>query len=224
MVSEIKFQLNSSLFNRDPQDTDLGRRILQHSIILIDEIGIEAFTFRKLAKKIGSTEASVYRYFENKHLLLLFLTNWYWEWVHYLIRVDTKNIDDPRRRLSIIIQDIVSATAENVSTSYINEHLLHRIVIQEGSKAYHTNSVDDENEIGLFLSYKDLVDEVACVIGQINPDFPYRYSLASNLFEMASSQMFFAQHLPRLTDLEGEKNDYGQLKEMLEFFVDRLLA
>ena len=79
----IKFKLNDSLFCKDPQDTDLGRKIIKHGILLIDELGFEAFTFKKLAKGIQSTEASVYRYFENKHLLLLYLTSLYWEWVSY---------------------------------------------------------------------------------------------------------------------------------------------
>ena len=64
---DIKFKLNESLYNRDPQDTDLGRKIIKHSIELMDEIGFEAFTFKKLAHRISSTEKSVYRYFENKH-------------------------------------------------------------------------------------------------------------------------------------------------------------
>ena len=78
MITGIKFSLNNSLYSRDPQNTELGQRILKHSIILIDEIGLENFTFKKLAFEIESTEASMYRYFENKHQLLLFLTSLLW--------------------------------------------------------------------------------------------------------------------------------------------------
>ena len=38
---------------------------------------VEEFTFRKLAQKINTTEASVYRYFENKHRLLIYILAWY---------------------------------------------------------------------------------------------------------------------------------------------------
>ncbi len=223
MVLGIKFQLNPSLFTRDPQDTELGQKILRHGIELIDRIGLEAFTFRKLANEIKSTESSIYRYFENKHLFLLFLTSWYWEWVHYLIRSNLTNVEDPGRRLSIVIQNIVFATAENSMTTYINENRLHRIIIQEGSKAYHTHKVDDENQDGLFLSYKELVDTVAAVIGEVVPDFPYKHSLASNLFEMSNNQMYFAMHLPRLTDIRNTEGDHRELRDMMEFFVSRLL-
>ncbi|MEM9835586.1 MAG: TetR/AcrR family transcriptional regulator [Bacteroidota bacterium] len=223
MVLDIRFQVNQSLYNKDPQETELGQKILKYSIILIDQIGIESFNFKKLAQKIHSTETSIYRYFDNKHALLLFLTSWYWEWVHYLIKINMKNIEDPVRKLKVVIQNIVNATAENPLTTYINENLLHRIIIQEGSKAYHTHAVDDENEVGVFQSYKELVNTVACVIGEVNANFVYKNSLASNLFEMANNQMYFAQHLPRLTDLKNQQGDYQELQEMLEYFVFKLL-
>ena len=86
-------KLNDKLYLRDPQATKLGRRIIQHSILLIDEIGIEDFTFKKLAQRISSTEASIYRYFENKHLLLVYLLCWYWEWMKF--QIDYKGGDWP---------------------------------------------------------------------------------------------------------------------------------
>ena len=156
MITGIKFSLNDSLYSRDPQDTELGQRILKYSIILIDEIGLENFTFKKLAAEIESTEASMYRYFDNKHQLLLFLTSWYWQWVQYLISIHTLNVEDPKRRLQIIIKSIINATSENALTEYINENLLHNIIINEGSKAYHTHDVDEENKHVIFSSYKEL--------------------------------------------------------------------
>ena len=59
---EIRFDLCPSLSHRDPQETELGRKIIEFSIILIEKIGFEAFTFKKLANEIGSTEKSIYRY------------------------------------------------------------------------------------------------------------------------------------------------------------------
>jgi len=97
MSVAIKISLNEGLYIKEPQDSLLGRKIIKNSILLIDKFGFESFTFKKLADKINSTEASIYRYFENKHLLLLYLVNWYWEWVNYLININTLNIDDPRK-------------------------------------------------------------------------------------------------------------------------------
>ena len=223
MTIGIQITLNDRLYIRDPQATDLGKNIIKHSILLIDEIGFEAFTFKKLAKRMQSTEASVYRYFENKHLLLLYLVSWFWEWVDYLIDVNTKNIDDPLQQLKIIISTLVFASKENPSIEYVNESVLHRLIISEGAKAYHTKAVDDENKEGLFVNYKTLVNKVSNVIAKIRPDFEYPRALASNLFEMANNHIYFAQHLPRLTDIDVEGEDYSQVEQMLQFFAFSLL-
>ena len=151
MAIGIKITLNQELYLRDPQGTSLGQNIIKHSILLIDDIGFEAFTFKKLASKMSSTEASVYRYFENKHMLLLYLVSWFWEWVSYLIDIHTNNIHDPSQKLKIIISTLVYASKDNPAIEYVNESVLHRIIISEGSKTYHTKSVDEENKVGLFL-------------------------------------------------------------------------
>ena len=65
MNVSVNFKLNDKLFLRNPEESELGRKIIQNSIILIHQIGFEDFTFKKLAIEIGTTEASVYRYFEN---------------------------------------------------------------------------------------------------------------------------------------------------------------
>ena len=223
MAIGIKISLNDRLYLRDPQETSLGQKIIQHSILLIDEIGFEAFNFKKLAQYMGSTEASVYRYFENKHLLLIYLVSWYWEWVSYLIDINTMNIDQPKRKLKIIIETLVYASKDNPSIGYVNESVLHKLIIAEGTKAYHTKSVDKENRDGFFLNYKKLAQKVADVITEIQPGFPYPHALASNLFEMANNHIYFALHLPRLTDVVVKDNNFDEVEQMLEYFAFSLL-
>jgi len=220
---EIRFELCSSLSHRDPQETELGKKIIEFSIILIERVGFEAFTFKKLANEIGSTEKSIYRYFENKHLLLVFLTSWYWEYVRYLIEINIKNIEKPCSKLKIAIQNLVIATSENPANKYINENLLHKVVIQEGGKAYHIRDVDDENKVGMFLSFKSLVKLVSDIILEIDPKFKYSESLSSNLFEMANNQIYFAEHLPRLTSVSVGKKMNQNLIDMLWFFSAKIL-
>ena len=223
MSIAIKISLNEALYHRDPQETHLGQRIIKHSILLIDEIGFESFNFKKLAEQMESTEASVYRYFENKHMLLLYLVSWYWEWVSFLIDFNTMNVDNPKRRLKIVIETLVTASKENPSIEYVNESVLHRIIIAEGSKAYHIKEVDQENKDGLFLNYKILSEKVAQVITDINPKFLYPHALASTLFEMTNNHIYFAQHLPRLTDVRVEDDNYDEVVKMLEYFAFNLL-
>lgn len=223
MAIGIKIMLNEGLYLRDPQETSLGQNIIRHSILLIDEIGFESFNFKKLALDMSSTEASVYRYFENKHMLLLYLVSWYWEWVSYLIDINTMNIDDPKRRLKIIIDTFVYASKENPAIEYVNESVLHRLVIAEGTKAYHTKSVDEENREGFFINYKKLSEKVAEVVSELNPKFPYPHTLASTLFEMANNHIYFAEHLPSLTDVKVKGENFDEVETMLEYFAFTLL-
>jgi len=224
MIVEIKIAVKEGLYIKDPQDSKLGKKIIQSSILLIEAFGFESFTFKKLAAEINSTEASIYRYFENKHLLLLFLVNWYWEWVCYLININTLNVQDPKEKLKIIIHSFVSASKDNPGISHVNESKLHNILIAEGTKTYHTKEVDEENSKGFFSSYKNLVDKVSKVISEINPDFKYPYSFATNLFEMSNNQIYFAKHLPRLTDISVEEDEVESVEEMLLYFSNKLLS
>jgi AcrR family transcriptional regulator len=223
MSIALKITLNEGLYLKEPQDSKLGRNIIQHSIEFIYEFGFESFTFKKLAERIHSTEASIYRYFENKHLLLIFLVNWYWEWVNYLITINILNIDDPKKKLKIIMHSFVYASQENPSVDYVNENKLHHIYISEGGKTYHTKNVDDENSKGFFKSYKQLANSVAQVILEVNPDFKYPSTLATNLFEMSNNHIYFANHLPRLTDISAKKDDMKEVEDMLNYFTENLL-
>ncbi|MEO0340315.1 MAG: TetR/AcrR family transcriptional regulator [Bacteroidota bacterium] len=181
---------------------------MQNSILLIDEIGLERFTFGKLAKKIESTEASIYRYFENKHLLFVYLLNWYWEWMKFRIDYNTMNIEDPIKRLEITLNVIVDTARRDASVDFIDEDILHQIVVSEGTKGYHTKAVDEENKDGYFLSYKTLCLKIAENILAINPTFKYPRSLASTLIETANNSIYFAKHLPRLTDIKASSPDF----------------
>ena len=66
LVSNIQIQVQDSLYVKDPQSSDLGKKIIKGSIELICELGFEQFTFKKLAVKISSTEASVYGFMKRK--------------------------------------------------------------------------------------------------------------------------------------------------------------
>jgi len=225
MAVSIKFNLNNNLYLRDPQETELGQRIIEHSIKVIHKLGFEEFTFKKLADVIQSTEASVYRYFPNKHTLLVYLVNWYWEWVCYLIEYNTVNIEDPQERLNIALETIIESSKANNLIEYVDENLLHQIVISESTKAYHTKEVDEENKEGYFHTYKALCKKLADIILAVDPDYSYPRALSTTLLETANDQMFFIHHLPSLSDINKEdiKNDLEPVKQLLKHFCFTLL-
>lgn len=214
---------NDKLYLRDPQASDLGRRILKNSCIELHRLGLENLTFRKLAVSAGCTEASVYRYFSSKQQLLQYLVAYYWDWVHYLIDAAIVSLLNPEKRLHAAVKALTEPMKTNPSVAYIDEQLLYEIVLTEGQKAYHFKSIDDENNKGIFLGYKALTDKLAMLITSVNPEFPYPRALASSLFEMSHNHTYFAEHLPRLTDLTHGKGFKGELEKMLLFWVDGLL-
>lgn len=224
MAIRLQMELNDKLYIRDPQDTKLGRNIIKYSILLIDEIGFEAFTFKKLAERIQSTEASVYRYFENKHILLVYLLSWYWEWTRFQLDFNTNNIKEPSDRLRIAVATIVNTAKRNATIEFVDEDVLHKVVVAEGVKGYHSKEVDKENQEGFFLTYKILAEKLASIISEINPDFEYPRALASTLLEMAKDQTYFAEHLPRLTDIKVDKGNLKEVEKLLLSFAFGLIC
>lgn len=205
-LTKVTILVNEATYLKDPESSQLGRRIITGSIDLMDELGFECFTFRKLAEKIGSTEASIYRYFENKHKLLLYLTCWYWGWMEYRLVFGLANIPSPHEKLERAIRLITEAIEEDSDYNHINEVKLNRIIIAESSKVYLTREVDEENKHGVFAGYKQIVKRISEVILEINPEYPYPRILVSSIIEGAHHERFFTEHLPRLTDINPHED------------------
>jgi AcrR family transcriptional regulator len=196
----VLIKVDKQLYVKNPDSSDLGRKIITNSIEMINELGFEKFTFKKLSIQIKSTESSVYRYFENKHQLLLYLASWYWNWMYYQIVLATINIDLVDVKLKRTIDILTRDTKEDKSISYINEILLNKIIITESSKAIHTKNVDKENENGCFESYKKVINKVADLILEVNPEFEYAHMLVTTVIEGAQQQQYYIDHFPSLTD------------------------
>src|SRR5210317_2590894 len=99
LLANLRINIPASVYIKDPESSELGKRIIEHSICLIDEMGIEAFTFKKLGEAIGSNESSIYRYFENKHKLLIYLSSWYSSWIEYQVVIATFSLNDAQLKL-----------------------------------------------------------------------------------------------------------------------------
>jgi len=205
ILSKLNITIHDKVYLKDPNSSDLGRKIISGSIDLIEKLGFEDFTFKKLAASISSTEASVYRYFENKHYLLLYLVHWYWEWLEYRMMISVVNIDCPKERLNRCVNLITSRVEEDSDFNQINEVKLQNIVIAEATKVYLSKQVDSDNDSGMFKPYKDVVERISEIILEISPKYKYPHMLVSTIIEGANHQHFFATHSPKLTDVvEGE--------------------
>lgn len=218
MELQLQIKMNEKLFLRNPEQTELGKKIILHSIQLIHKNGFESFTFKKLAEDIGTTEAGIYRYFENKHRVLIYITAWYWSWLEYRVTVHTNNIKDPVAKLKRVIKLLATTVEDDVKTSYVNEIILHQIIIAEGSKAYLTKHISEDNKDQLFKPYKDLCAKIGNIILECSPKYKYPKSLSTTIIEMAHFQNFFMNNLPSLTDF-GKDKDESKIVSFLEELV-----
>ncbi len=204
LLSNLKIEIPSGIYIKDPETSALGKRIIENSIVLIEEIGFESFNFKKLGKKIGSNESSIYRYFESKHKLLVYLTSWYWGWIQYLLVIETYSINNPKEKLIKAIEVLTKKAEQNNNYSHINEALLSLIVINENSKSYSTKEVDTENKEGFFKLYKEVVKRFAEIISNYNNSYKHPLTLASTIIEGILHQQFIKQHFASITNCDKE--------------------
>lgn len=206
LLANIKIQVNPKTYVKDPETSDLGKKIIQNSILLIDEIGFEEFTFKKLGEKIGSNESSIYRYFENKHKLLVYLSSWYWAWIEYRLVFSTNNINDKFEKLKKAILIVTESIEDDSKTEHINEAVLNKIIIEEFTKTFHSKQVDEENKEGFFLIYKQVNYRIEKMILDINPNYPFAKSLVSSIIEGSLHQHFLKNHLKTITNCNDNVN------------------
>lgn len=218
-MKDIQFyiQVNSELYLKNPDSSELGRKIISESVVMINELGFESYTFKKLGKKIESPESSVYRYFENKHTLLIYLVSWYWSWIEYLLVFKTANLISPIEKLKRSIGILTQPLIDINQPSFIDVKILNAIIITESVKAYHTKNVDEENKRGFFKTYKKVVQRISDLVLEVNPKFEYPHMLISTVIEGAHQQEYFAEHLPALTDVKKEGNS------ILKFYTKMVL-
>lgn len=223
MDFQVKFQVNDKIFLRNPENSQIGRDIVKKGIDLICEIGLEQFTFKKLAVIVDTTEATVYRYFRSKHRLLLYILNWYWSYMEFLVVFRLQNVTDSTQKIKIILDLLTHELPESATDWDYNKKNLNQIVIAESSKVYLVKDVEEINKNEVFKPYKQLCAKIAEVISEYNPSYQYPKSLSSTLIETAHHQQFFSNFLPRLTDATPE-NKTEFTANFLEDFLFKILG
>ena len=213
ILSNIIISVNNKLYVKNPETSELGKKIIEQSILLIDEIGFENFTFKKLGEKINSNESSIYRYFESKHKLMLYLSSWYWGWIEYKLVFGTSNIENAMEKLKKAIKVVTEKVEDDSATLHINESILNKIIIQEFTKTLLTKEVDEENKEGFFLVYKRIINRIIDIIFEVKPSYEFKKSLASSIVEGALHQHFLKDHLKTITDCNDNNT-------VTDFYID----
>ena len=215
LIRNVKIAVNQKTYVKDPESSELGKRIVTHGISLISELGFESFTFRKLGAQIGSNESSIYRYFENKHKFLIYLTSWYWGWKEYQLVLTTNSIQDEAVKLEKALEVLTEPVEEDSAFSHINEVALYQIVINEYSKSFLTKEVDRENKEGYFEIYKRMVRRLGEMITAVHPRYPFAGSLASTVMEGSLHQHFLMEHFPSLTNCTDDRSLFNYFRHLV---------
>lgn len=210
-------RLHESLYLKDPESSEIGREILRVSVELIAEGGLESFTFRKLAQRMGSTESTIYRYFQNKQQLMMYLASWYWSALEWRLAFATANVEEPVRQMERALEVLSTPTTDSSENPHINETLLHRIVVSESFKAFVIKNLGREERLGYFTAYHGLVDRLAEIISGFRKHHHFPKALAGTLIETAHYQSFLRNSLPELTDLGKSPRNLYQLLHQLVF-------
>ncbi|MHA8067437.1 TetR/AcrR family transcriptional regulator [Aquirufa sp. ROCK2-A2] len=223
MDYSLSFKVNESIYLRDPEGTELGKLIVKGAIDLIHQLGFEHFTFKKLALELNTTEATIYRYFENKHRLLLYILNWYWSYMEYLVVFQLQPIANSQEKLNRLVELLTQELPDSAGQADYNKKYLHQIVITESSKVYLVKEVKEINQNEVYKPYKDLCARISDIIKAHHPDYAFPHSLSSTLVETSHSQLFFSNYLPRLTDV-GEENKQKFVERYLKDLIFKVVG
>lgn len=213
LLQKIRVDINQNLYLKDPFSSDLGKEIIAKSIKCIREYGLENFNFKKLSTEVGSTEAAIYRYFENKHKLMLFLNLWYWGFLELNLVMGTTNLTDPHEKLKIAVKILVNGPIGK-KNDYVDPIILHDMIVEEAIKAFMTKEVDEDRRKGFFSTYLNMGGRIAGILKEINPEYNYPKTLVSMIMEASLLQRFHAKHFPTLIEAQASE------EERLAFFND----
>jgi hypothetical protein len=127
--------------------------------------------------------------------------------MEYQLVFGVANMQSPESKLQKAIELITNNKNNKIAIDGISINKLIRIVISESSKSYLTKDVSKSNKQGAYQSYKKFVLRLADIIKEINPGYKFPNMLLSTIIEGAHLQVFFAEHLPTLTNVQ-KNNDY----------------
>ena len=214
---------DTSLHLRDPATSAIGERILSEGLVLMNELGLEAFTFKKLTEYAECTEATIYKYFPNKQRLLQYYFQLYWMWLDTHCQQEGRLLLDPWERVQGDIRALCGLWAKDAMAAQLDPIVLRELVIVEGSKSFLHRNVDEDNKLKLFQPYKNLCAHLASEIKACDKTCKQPRTFATMLIEMARSLEFAMEHLPALTEL-GAGGDRKKLAKFLIGLTERYLS
>ncbi len=217
LSTHISIVLDQRLYLKDPQSSTIGLEIVRQSVDMIATSGLDHFTFKKLAQVLKSTESTIYRYFQNKHQLAMYLASWHWSHLEWRIAFATANIQDPQQRLEKALLEISTWVKDNPRTKYLDESKLQRLVLTEGFKAFVPVELSKSDKEGYLSAYSFLCARLSDIIQSAIKHCAQPKALAVMIIESVHHQMYLQLHLPQLSEIKMKDT------EMVQFITTHLL-
>lgn len=220
ILEHYTVQLDKTLFVKDPSTSEVGKEIVRKSVKLLAKEGIENFNFKKLSQAIASTETTIYRYFTNKHQLVMYLSSWYWVKLESRIVFATANIPDPKEQLQKTIKELCFRIPKSAESNQLDEQLLQELVFNDSWKAFDSNLPTACNPKSYYVAYEDLCDRIAVILHACDKSYKTPKALASALIDTSHRQMFFQKHLSHISDIgKTNKSIENLLLSMVDHFI-----
>jgi AcrR family transcriptional regulator len=89
--------------------------IIEKSILIIDEKGIQGLTIKNLAKAIGTSEPAIYRHFDSKFAILCAILNVFKENISQNAYLISQNTADPFDKMQFFYGNILNRFVKNPS-------------------------------------------------------------------------------------------------------------
>jgi AcrR family transcriptional regulator len=215
---QIRIGVHEKIFIKDPESTELGKKIVQSGVELIELVGLEQFNFKKLATVIEVSESSIYRYFENKYMFLLYISAWYWTWMETYLVFTTSHLPPTEDKILEVIKILCQDDWSAVYSPQFSVSRMRRILVAESSKAFLRKEIDAMNAEGIFSGFKQLSGRISELFGQYKPNYRYPDMLASLLIEAIFHQQFLLAHFPSFDNTQGD-ND-----KLVHFFTHMVIS
>lgn len=213
LLSQYTVQLDKALYAKDPAISDIGKEILKHGVTILEHEGLEAFTFKKLAAAMNSTESTLYRYFNNKHQLLMYLCSWYWSYLEWKMAFATANIEEPEQKLDNALKVLIECSKN--TNDILDDSLLQKVVCAEWGKVFDAHHKEIDDLKGYYSSYNSLVERLSLILLENKKDLKGSHGLASAIIDTAMRELFFHFYLPSMNDATKSQHSMLHLLQLL---------
>jgi AcrR family transcriptional regulator len=153
---------------RSPEEVQkIREEILDKTLELINEVGFDNFTMRKLAGKLGLTATTIYQYYKNKEELYFAALTQGFDTLCDVVQEALGKQNDPKERLREVIRAIIRF-------SLAHPNVYNILFVSDVPKYYDYVGTESEavakNELDAAMRFRDLLISTVLQSGIIKAD------------------------------------------------------